>query len=78
MLSIEGVPETRAKNVANGIDVLATRQRKEIAIYQHAIADHQSALRECVEVLQKVEDEADGDWKLISDTIERAKELLTD
>ena len=38
MLAIYGVPEKRAKSVANGIEVYATRIRKEFRILRHAEA----------------------------------------
>lgn len=37
MLQVYGVPKERAKSVANGIDVLATRFRKEIHLLNREI-----------------------------------------
>lgn len=48
MLEANGVPRKRAKSVANGIDVLATRFRKA------EVAQENEALRKTVENLQRV------------------------
>lgn len=37
MLEVHGIPRTRAKSVANGIDVLATRFRREISSLEDRI-----------------------------------------
>lgn len=53
MLNLCGVPRERAKSVSNGIDVLATRYRKDKGFDQQEIHDLKAANRALAEALVK-------------------------
>ncbi len=54
MLEANGVSRERAKSVANGIDVLSTRYRRELNTVNHAYDALQSRLDEAVRVIERL------------------------
>jgi len=56
MLSAEGVPRERAKTIANGVDVLATRYRRDIQGAEAQLAALRAAVEELLKALEYVAD----------------------
>ncbi len=75
ILQSYGVPKGRAVTVDNGIEVLATRYRKEIAGNEYAIYDLKAAVSELHKLFQKIID-GQGIWGITEPFLLQYQALL--